>query len=56
VTNDGVAGAAAEGGSGLAGLRERLAPLGAELSAARDGKSFLVVAALPGAGPLEDQR
>jgi two-component system sensor histidine kinase DesK len=56
VTNDGVAGAVAEGGSGLAGLRERLAPLGAELSAARDGTSFRVVAALPGDGPPEDQR
>jgi two-component system sensor histidine kinase DesK len=54
VTNDGVSGVGAEGGSGLVGLRERLAPLGAELSAARDGTSFAVVATLPGDGPLEE--
>ena len=56
VTNDGVVGAGSEGGSGLAGLRERLAPLGVELTAARDDTSFAVVATLPGGGPDEDAR
>lgn len=56
VTNDGVTETEAAGGSGLAGLRERLTPLGAELSATRDGTSFAVVAAMPGGGPLEEPR
>ena len=55
VTNDGVHGVATEGGSGLQGLRERLAPLGAELSAARSGESFAVVATLPGDGPAKER-
>jgi two-component system sensor histidine kinase DesK len=56
VTNDGVTGAAAEGGMGLEGLRERLAPLGASLSAARRDASFVLVASLPGDGPVEEGR
>jgi two-component system sensor histidine kinase DesK len=40
-------------GSGLRGLRERLAPLGASLEAGGDGDGrWVVVASLPGAGPL----
>ncbi|MDQ4054935.1 MAG: histidine kinase [Actinomycetota bacterium] len=56
VTDDGVVGAGSEGGSGLAGLRERLAPLGVELTAAPDGTTFAVVATLPGAGPDAEPR
>ncbi len=55
VSNDGVSRAADEGGSGLDGLRERLAPMGASLSAARSGSSFAVVATLPGDGPVEEE-
>ena len=43
----------ADDGSGLRGLRERLAPLGASLDARPDGDGrWLVVAGLPGSGPL----
>ena len=40
-------------GSGLSGLRERLAPLGATLAAGPDGDGrWAIVAELPGTGPL----
>jgi two-component system sensor histidine kinase DesK len=56
VTNDGAAAPGAEGGTGLAGLRERLAPLGASLTTTRRGTSFVLVASLPGDGPVEEGR
>ena len=56
VSNDGVAGVGAEGGTGLAGVRERLAPLGASLRASRRDSTFTVVATLPGDGPAEETR
>ncbi len=56
VTNDGVNVAAAEGGSGIEGLRERLAPLGASLTAGRRDSSFALVATLPGDGPAEETK
>lgn len=54
IVNDGAGGAAAAAdGSGLRGLRERLAPLGASLTAGPDGGDRWAVAArLPGTGPL----
>ena len=57
VTNDGVCDeggspdAARTSGSGLAGLRERLAGADGALTAGRDGPRFTVVAALPAGGP-----
>ena len=51
VVNDGVTGRESSGGSGLAGLRERLAPLGAGLTVTGSESSFAVVATLPGRGP-----
>lgn len=53
VTNDGVgaSGDEMEAGSGLAGLRERLAPLGATLTVDRVGSTFTLTATLPGPGP-----
>jgi two-component system sensor histidine kinase DesK len=53
VSNDGVTGAGAEGGSGLDGLRERLTPLGGDLATTRSGTSFVLRATLPGDGPIE---
>lgn len=50
VRNDGVTSAAESGGAGLAGLRERLAPLGATLEARRSGSDFEVHVTLPAAG------
>ncbi|MBB3677727.1 sensor histidine kinase [Modestobacter versicolor] len=47
VTNDGVPGDAAGTGSGLAGLRERLAGAGGTLDAARHGDRFQLTATLP---------
>ena len=53
VDNDGAGADASPGGSGLRGLRERLAPLGASLAAGLDGDGrWVVVAQLPGSGPL----
>jgi two-component system sensor histidine kinase DesK len=54
VDNDGAHhSAGASDGSGLRGLRERLAPLGASLVAQPDGGDrWVVVARLPGPGPL----
>jgi two-component system, NarL family, sensor histidine kinase DesK len=52
VGNDGARPSDGADGSGLQGLRERLAPLGATLDAGADGDRFLVVAHLPGSGPL----
>ncbi|WP_205471845.1 sensor histidine kinase [Nocardioides sp. SYSU D00038] len=40
-------------GAGLTGLRERLAPLGASLSAGGDAASYAVTATLPGTGPRD---
>jgi len=51
VVNDGVVERGSGGGSGLAGLRERLAPLGAGLTVTGSDSSFSVVATLPGRGP-----
>jgi two-component system, NarL family, sensor histidine kinase DesK len=56
IVNDGAraggTGSAADG-SGLQGLRERLAPLGATLEAQPDGDGrWAVLATLPGTGPL----
>lgn len=59
VANDGVRpDATADGdGSGLRGLRERLAPLGASLDAACDGADrWTVTAHLPGTGPVSARR
>jgi two-component system sensor histidine kinase DesK len=53
VVNDGVVDRTSAGGSGLAGLRERLAPLGAGLTVTGSDSSFAVVATLPGRGPVE---
>jgi two-component system sensor histidine kinase DesK len=53
VVNDGVVSSTSTGGSGLAGLRERLAPLGAGLTVTGSDSSFAVVATLPGRGPAE---
>jgi two-component system sensor histidine kinase DesK len=52
--NDGAhAGDAAGSGSGLTGLSERLAPLGASLLARPDGDGrWVVLARLPGSGPI----
>ncbi|WP_234386481.1 sensor histidine kinase [Streptomyces sp. ERV7] len=48
VENDGVPDLApAAPGSGLAGLRERLAPMGGTLAAARTGECFLLTATVP---------
>lgn len=48
VRNDGSAASGGTGdGSGLAGLRDRLAPLGARLDAAHEGEDFVVRVALP---------
>lgn len=48
VRNDGSAASGGTGdGSGLAGLRDRLAPLGARLEAEREGEDFVVRVALP---------
>jgi two-component system sensor histidine kinase DesK len=52
VDNDGVNGGASADGSGLRGLRERLAPLGASLVAGAEGDRWRVAVALPGSGPL----
>ena len=53
VDNDGVKPGGAADGSGLRGLRERLAPLGASLTAQADGGDrWTVQAQLPGSGPL----
>ena len=53
VDNDGARPNGSYDGSGLRGLRERLAPLGASLDARPDGDGrWLVVAGLPGSGPL----
>ncbi len=52
VRNDGVTSGADSEGAGLAGLRERLAPLGATLEAQRSGSDFEVIMTLPaGEGP-----
>ncbi|HET9420108.1 MAG TPA: histidine kinase [Nocardioides sp.] len=53
VVNDGVVNSRSASGSGLAGLRERLAPLGAGLTVTGSESSFAVVATLPGRGPAE---
>ncbi|MCE0537907.1 histidine kinase [Kineosporia rhizophila] len=56
IENDGLGEPAAEAGlasgSGLQGLRERLTPLGAGLEAGRENDRWVVVAHLPGTGPL----
>ena len=60
VSNDGAArtagvagaGAGSTGGSGLAGLRERLAPLGAGLTTEQRDGTWRLAARLPGPGPL----
>jgi two-component system sensor histidine kinase DesK len=53
VENDGARAGGSADGSGLHGLRERLAPLGAALEARPGGDGrFSVVATLPGTGPL----
>ncbi|VXB83470.1 conserved membrane hypothetical protein [Nocardioides sp. AX2bis] len=51
VRNDGAGDATTEGtpGSGLAGLAERLAPLGARLDAGRQGDTFVVEVVVPAA-------
>jgi len=52
VRNDGVTSGADSDGAGLAGLRERLAPLGATLESQRLGSDFEVLMTLPaGEGP-----
>lgn len=52
VTNDGVRGAAATGGgSGLVGLRERLAGVGGALDAAAHGDRFVLTARVPAPSP-----
>lgn len=52
VVNDGAAPVdPGSGGSGLDGLRERLAPLGAFLAVTRSGSSFEVSVTLPGRAP-----
>jgi two-component system sensor histidine kinase DesK len=50
VTNDGVVAGSAGAGSGLAGLRERLAGAGGALVAGRTGDRFSVTATLPTGG------
>ena len=50
VRNDGVSGPTGRG-SGLTGLRERLAGAGGSLETARDGDRFTVTASLPAGGP-----
>jgi len=55
VTNDGAKPGATAAGSGLAGLRERLLPLGAGLDAVREGDRFVLAATLPGRGPEEER-
>nr|WP_269329383.1 histidine kinase [Kineosporia babensis] len=54
IENDGLAEnpPGATEGSGLRGLGERLLPLGAEVEAGRDGENWVLVARLPGTGPL----
>lgn len=53
VVNDGVRPGSPGEGSGLRGLRERLSPLGASLTAEPGlGERWIVVADLPGTGPL----
>lgn len=53
VANDGARpGGEAADGTGLQGLRERLEPLGASLTAGVDGGDWRIVARLPGPGPL----
>ena len=52
IANDGARSGDGADGTGLRGLRERLAPLGASLDARADGERWTVVAELPGAGPL----
>ena len=54
VTNDGAGSGSTADGSGLAGLRERLDPLGADISSARADGAFVLTATLPGRGPEED--
>ncbi|GAA4668841.1 sensor histidine kinase [Nocardioides nanhaiensis] len=59
VHNDGVAvgSAGSATGTGLQGIRERLAPLGARLEAGSDGEhGWTVTASLPGSGPLSSRR
>ncbi|MEU1074435.1 MULTISPECIES: histidine kinase [unclassified Streptomyces] len=54
VENDGVSGLAPTApGSGLAGLRERLAPMGGTLEAARSGTRFLLTATVPLCGAAD---
>jgi two-component system sensor histidine kinase DesK len=53
IVNDGAGPGGSADGSGLQGLRERLAPLGATLEAQPDGDGrWAVLATLPGTGPL----
>lgn len=52
VDNDGARDGGSADGSGLRGLRERLAPLGASLNAGADRGVWSVTALLPGTGPL----
>ncbi|WP_176449830.1 sensor histidine kinase [Geodermatophilus saharensis] len=47
VVNDGVTATAGGGGSGLAGLAERLAATGGRLAAGRDGDRFVLTATVP---------
>jgi two-component system sensor histidine kinase DesK len=56
VANDGVRDVAADEGSGLGGLRERLGALGATLDVDRSPERWVVAVALPGAGPLSAAR
>lgn len=57
VENDGAGPSTSTDGSGLRGLRERLAPLGASIVAGSDGDGrWAVVAQLPGAGPLSARK
>ncbi|MBE2320785.1 sensor histidine kinase [Solirubrobacter sp. CPCC 204708] len=55
IDNDGAHLVDGTDGSGLRGLRERLAPLGASLEAGAEGDHWIVVARFPGAGPLSSQ-
>jgi two-component system sensor histidine kinase DesK len=56
VENDGAEAAGGTGGSGLAGLRERLTAVDGTLAAGRTGDTFRLVAEVPadtaGTGPL----
>ncbi|MDH6226172.1 histidine kinase [Streptomyces sp. MJP52] len=56
VENDGARTAGGTGGSGLAGLRERLAAVGGTLTAGRDGDTFRLVAEVPARAAGQERR